>query len=63
MAVYDPSLDLTEALERGYTRMVLISANGDSSINLGLQYKQEIGYTPAYDYSISPPTTDVSHKH
>ena len=54
MAVYDPSLSLTDALQRGYSRMVLISANGDSSINLGLQYRQETGYNPAYDYSMSP---------
>ena len=53
MAVYDPSLTLTDALQRGYSRMVLISANGDSSINLGLQYRQEMGYDPAYDYSMS----------
>ena len=52
MAVYDPSLSMMEALERGYSRMVLISANGDSSINLGLQYRQEMGNTGAYDYSM-----------
>ena len=54
MAVYDPSLAMEDALQRGYSRMVLISANGDSSINLGLQYRQEMDYAPAYDYSVSP---------
>lgn len=62
MAVYDPSLGMVDALQRGYTRMVLISANGDSSINLGLQYRQEMGYSPAYDYSMSPHATCVCHK-
>ena len=52
MAVYDPSLGMIEALERGYSRMVLISANGDSCVNLGLQYRQEMGCTHAYDYSM-----------
>ena len=50
MVIYDPSLSMVDALARGYTRMVLINANGDSSINLGLQYRQEIGYIAAYDY-------------
>lgn len=62
MAVYDPSLEVTDALQRGYSRMVLISANGDSSINLGLQYRQEMGSIPAYDYSVSPPATYACHK-
>lgn len=52
MAIYDPSLGMMEALQRGYSRMVLISANGDSSVNLGLQYRQEMGQTGAYDYSM-----------
>ena len=54
MAVYDPSLAMEDALQRGYSRMVLIGANGDSSVNLGLQYRQEMDYAPAYDYSVSP---------
>lgn len=62
MAVYDPSLSLIDALQRGYSRMVLISANGDSSINLGLQYRQETGYDPAYDYSMSPRACCVYQK-
>lgn len=53
MAVHDPSLGMVEALQRGYSRMVLISANGDSSINLGLQYRREMSSTaPAYDYAL-----------
>ena len=52
MAVYDPSLGILEALEKGYSRMILVNANGDSSVNLGLQYRQEMGHTRAYDYSM-----------
>lgn len=62
MAVYDPSLTMEDALQKGYSRMVLISANGDSSINLGLQYRQEMGYTPAYDYSVSSRITHYGVK-
>ena len=62
MALYDPSLSLNDALDRGYSRMVLITANGDSSINLGLQYRQEESYNPAYDYSMSPRARCVYHK-
>ncbi len=62
MAISDPSLGMREALERGYSRLVLIGANGDSSINLGLQYRQELGHTPAYDYSMYPHATCAPHK-
>ena len=55
MAIYDPSLNLTDALRTGYTRMVLINANGDNSINLGLRYRRTVGYSPAYDYSECSP--------
>lgn len=37
----------------GYTRMVLISANGDNAINLGLTYRQAPNFPPAYDYGMS----------
>ena len=57
MAVYDPSFGMMDALQRGYSRMVLIGANGDSSINIGLQYRQDMGHTPAYDYSMFPHVT------
>ena len=62
MAVYDPSFGVTDALQRGYSRMVLIGANGDSSINLGLQYRQDMGFTSAYDYSMFPHVTRACHK-
>ena len=52
MAIHDPTLTLMQALEQGYSRMVLISANAVSSINLGLQYRQDVDRTPAYDYSM-----------
>ena len=62
MAVYDPSLGMIEALERGYSRMVLMNANGDSSVNLGLQYRQEMGHTRAYDYSMILYSTHAYNK-
>ena len=37
----------------GYTRMNLISANGDNAINLGLTYRQAVNYPPAYDYGMA----------
>ena len=67
MAVHDPSLGMVEALQRGYSRMVLISANGDSSINLGLQYRREMSSTtPAYDYGKNVPRhpfMPLAHRH
>ena len=54
MAIYDPRLDLKDALTRGYTRLILVNANADSSINLGLRNRQAIGYPPAYDYGWIP---------
>ena len=53
---------MMEALERGYSRMVLISANGDSSVNLGLQYRQEMGHTHAYDYCMILNSTHAYNK-
>ncbi|KIM95647.1 hypothetical protein OIDMADRAFT_133314 [Oidiodendron maius Zn] len=53
VAIYDPTLTLQEALENGYTRMVLINANGMTAINLGLNYRQAFGSAPAYDYELS----------
>lgn len=52
-AVYDPNLSLEDALKMGYTRMSLISANGDNAINLGLTYRQAVNYPPAYDYGMA----------
>ncbi|KAK4174862.1 hypothetical protein QBC36DRAFT_356192 [Triangularia setosa] len=53
IAVYDPTLTVREALENGYTRMVLINANGMAAINLGLNYREALGHAPAYDYQLS----------
>ena len=33
--------------------MVLISANGNNAINLGLTYRKAPNYPPAYDYGTS----------
>lgn len=57
LSIWDPTLTLQEALEKGYTRLVLINANGMSSITLGLRSRQAIGGAPAYDYQLSVSTT------
>lgn len=53
VAMFDPTLDITEALERGYTRMQLVDANALVAINLGLQLRESAGQTPAFDYELS----------
>lgn len=53
LAIHDSDLGMLEALEKGYTRMILINANGVTGINLGLKYRQAIGSEPAYDYDLS----------
>lgn len=61
LAVYDPSLSIEEALEAGYTRLLLVNANGVAAINLGLRRRP--GYDgPVYDYDLSVssvPATDL----
>jgi hypothetical protein len=42
LAIYDPSLNLSYALNNGYTRMVDINASGMTSINLGLRVRRDI---------------------
>lgn len=37
----------------GYTRLLLISANGEHGLNLSLMYRQAQKYPPAYDYDPS----------
>ncbi|OBT89657.1 hypothetical protein VE02_01793 [Pseudogymnoascus sp. 03VT05] len=56
IAIYDPTLNLTSALENGYTRMVLINANGMTAINLGLNRRQAPYTSPAYDHQLSVST-------
>ena len=52
LAIFDPRLTLADALTMGYTRLNLISANGEHAINLGLIYRQALKYLPAYDYGM-----------
>ncbi|KAK0720155.1 hypothetical protein B0H67DRAFT_177949 [Lasiosphaeris hirsuta] len=62
IAVYDPTLTLEKAFADGYTRMVLINANGMTAINLGLNFREAPGHAPAYDYQLSIstiPSTDL----
>lgn len=53
IAVHDPTLTVEEALADGYTRMVLINANGMVAINLGLETREALGHGQAYDYQIT----------
>jgi hypothetical protein len=46
-------LTVEEALANGYTRMVLINANGMTAINLGLERREALGHSPAYDYQLT----------
>ncbi len=50
MAIYDPSLELTDALHESYTRLALINTNTENSINLGLRCRQAVGFASGYDY-------------
>lgn len=53
VAIHDPTLLLQQALEANYTRLVLVNANGMTSINLGLSSREVLGQAPAYDYQLS----------
>ena len=53
MSIYDPSLDIKEALDIGFTTMTLMAANSRSSVNLGLVHRQKPDGDFAYDYGIS----------
>ncbi|KAK0639562.1 hypothetical protein B0T16DRAFT_518489 [Cercophora newfieldiana] len=53
IAVHDPTLTVEEALANGYTRMVLINANGMVAINLGLESREALGHAPANDYQLT----------
>ncbi|KAH9996985.1 hypothetical protein F4779DRAFT_606637 [Xylariaceae sp. FL0662B] len=63
VAIHDPTLTVKEALENDSTRPMIINANGMIAINLGLNYRQIRGKSPAYDYDISIssiPTMDMT---
>ncbi|KAK3324391.1 hypothetical protein B0T19DRAFT_229532 [Cercophora scortea] len=60
LAIYDPTLTLDQALDAGYTRMVLINANGIVAINLGLSQREALNRKPAYDYQLSVSTIPAS---
>ncbi|KAI0180735.1 hypothetical protein GGR52DRAFT_566993 [Hypoxylon sp. FL1284] len=53
VAVYDPTLTLTDALENDYTRLTMVDADGMVAISLGLNYRQARGKSPAYDYDLT----------
>lgn len=56
LAVWDANLSLQESLEYGYTRLKPFNALGESSISLGLRYREEPKKTSAYDYEFTPST-------
>ncbi|KIW01023.1 uncharacterized protein PV09_07539 [Verruconis gallopava] len=53
IAIYDASLDLREALEKNFTRLMLFQANGQTAINLALRYREAVDGTKAYDYTLT----------
>ena len=54
LAVFDPTLTLTEALEKGYTGLRLVNANGNMALSLALVMRQaKAEAAPAYDYDVS----------
>ncbi|KAK4450333.1 hypothetical protein QBC34DRAFT_461816, partial [Podospora aff. communis PSN243] len=59
IALHDPSLNFSEAMESGYTRMHLLNANGMTAISLTLHYRQVVGKPPAYDYGVSFSTVPI----
>jgi hypothetical protein len=53
---------MQEAFEMGYTRMNLIDANGIVAVNIGLQVRQGLDGSSAYDYTVgisSSPARDL----
>lgn len=56
MVVFDPTLDLTQAL-KGYAEMILIDANSMVAVNIGLRYRRGPGIVSAYNYELSVSTS------
>ena len=52
VSIYDPSLNLTEALNIGFTTMRLLPANGRSTVNLELVRRQKPDGRFANDYGV-----------
>lgn len=52
IAIYDPSLNLVDALNKSYTRLIDINALGTTSINLGITSRQALNEDPVYDYNL-----------
>ena len=57
LAIFDPALSLSDALESNYTRMIDINALGSTSINLDLFYRINLDATAAYDYKLTISST------
>ncbi|KAI1760625.1 hypothetical protein GGR53DRAFT_525937 [Hypoxylon sp. FL1150] len=63
LAVYDPTLTFAEALENDYTRLTLVNANGEVTVNMVLNYRQVRGKRPAYDYNLVVSTVPAMDRH
>ena len=59
-AIHDPSMNVTEAFQTGFTRMIPVNANSITSINLGLVYRQNQDNKYAYDYGMSMSSNFIS---
>ena len=50
MAIYDPTLDIAEALSSGEVYTAQIDANSHTVVNIGLVYYKYISRRPVYKY-------------
>ena len=59
LVVFDPRLALGQALNESYAQIVDIDANGITSINLDLQYRERLDGFAAYDYKLTVSTASA----
>lgn len=57
VSIFDPTLDLLEALQKNYTRLEHMPANGLSTVTLGLHHRQALNEPGKYDYELSISST------
>ncbi|KAK2592455.1 hypothetical protein QQS21_009834 [Conoideocrella luteorostrata] len=60
IAVHDPQLTITQALEAGYTRMQLFNANSETAVNVGLLRRESVNGQTVYDYQLSISSVSAS---
>lgn len=62
VSIFDPTLDYMEALEKNYTRLENMPANGMNTVSLGLHHRQGVNEAGKYDYELtisSTPSLDL----